>query len=108
MTFGTKLQKMRESKNISQKEISLILEVSQTIYGKWESDRFFPTYRNLKKLAAFYELDVESLVQTETNHGNSFKNKKPKKKYLKKILKDIKELKILLHIHIKFIRNKKK
>ena len=43
MTFGTKLQKLREEKNISQKEISDLLEISQTIYGKWESDIFYPT-----------------------------------------------------------------
>jgi transcriptional regulator with XRE-family HTH domain len=67
MTFGTKLKKLREEKNISQKEISDLLEISQTIYGKWESDIFYPTYKNLQKLAQFYMIDVESLTKKEAD-----------------------------------------
>ncbi|MFH6986583.1 helix-turn-helix domain-containing protein [Flavobacterium collinsii] len=67
MTFGTRLQKLRNEKRMSQKEISIILEVSQTIYGKWESDIFYPTYKNLKKIAAFYKISVEELVDHECN-----------------------------------------
>ncbi|TDP04002.1 helix-turn-helix domain-containing protein [Flavobacterium sp. 245] len=109
MTFGTKLRKLRESKNISQKEISLILEVSQTIYGKWESDRFFPTYKNLKKLASFYKINVDFLVQTEVeiSKGEITEKKRFKKKYLKEILRNIKELKTLIHTHFMHSHNKK-
>lgn len=110
MTFGTKLRKLRESKNISQKEISLILEVSQTIYGKWESDKFFPTYKNLKKLAIFYKIEVDFLVQAEveTSKGDSIKKKRFKKKYLKEILRNIKELKTLMDTHFIHIHDKKR
>lgn len=65
MTFGTRLKKLREEKNISQIEISNILDISQTIYGKWESDIFYPKYKNLKKLAEFYMLDVECLTKND-------------------------------------------
>ena len=65
MTFGTKLQKLRSEKRMSQKEISTILKVSQTIYGKWESDIFYPTYKNLKKIAAFYKISVDRLVDVK-------------------------------------------
>lgn len=100
MTFGTKLQKLRNEKRMSQKEISGILEVSQTIYGKWESDRFYPTYKNLKKIAAFYMIDVELLTEDQGNlsiekNTDSFKNTSESKssetilKLLKKIEKAV-------------------
>ncbi|MEG2101067.1 MAG: helix-turn-helix transcriptional regulator [Flavobacterium sp.] len=112
MTFGTKLQNLRYNRKISQKEISIILEVSQTIYGKWESDKFFPTYKNLKKIATFYDIDVETLVRTEKelNKVNSSEIKDfkliSKKKYLKEISKDIKELKVLLQRQIMCIEER--
>lgn len=103
MTFGTKLQKLRVEKNMSQKEVSDILEVSQTIYGKWESDIFFPTYKNLKKIAAFYVLDVESLTDCkeninriqESNFLNKISNSNSQKKILKLLTKVEKALFLL-------------
>ena len=112
MTFGTKLQKLRYSKKISQKEISLVLEVSQTIYGKWESDKFFPTYKNLRKIASFYDIEIDTLVGTEKAldkiNSSEVKNFKltSKKKYLKEISKDIKELKVLLQRQIMCLQEK--
>lgn len=97
MTFGTKLQKLRIEKNMSQKEISNILEVSQTIYGKWESGIFFPTYKNLKKIAAFYLVDIESLTDNKKNLNCSQKsnifNKISNVNSSKKIFKLLRRLK---------------
>ena len=67
MTFGTKLQQLRSEKRMSQKEISAILKVSQTIYGKWESDIFYPTYKNLKKIAVFYNISTDALADVKDN-----------------------------------------
>lgn len=115
MTFGTKLQKMRLEKNISQKEISNILEVSQTIYGKWESDIFFPTYKNLKKIVAFYVIDVESLtdckeninISQEVNFLNEISNSSSSKRIVK-LLNRIEEALFLLKKQIENLETKNK
>lgn len=96
MTFGTKLQKLRIEKKMSQREISNILEVSQTIYGKWESDIFFPTYKNLKKIAVFYLVDVESLTDNKNTldcpQESNFLNKTSNSNSSKKIFKLLKRI----------------
>lgn len=96
MTFGTKLQRLRIEKKMTQKEISNILEVSQTIYGKWESDIFYPTYKNLKKIAAFYMLDVESLTEDKQNlrecKKSNFLKKMSNLKSSKSIIKLLKKI----------------
>jgi transcriptional regulator with XRE-family HTH domain len=96
MTFGTKLQKLRIEKKMTQKEISNVLEVSQTIYGKWESDIFYPTYKNLKKIANFYMLDVESLTEDKQHlkkcKKSSFLKNVPNLKSSKSIIKLLKKI----------------
>lgn len=114
MTFGTKLQKLRIEKKMSQKEISNILEVSQTIYGKWESDIFFPTYKNLKKIASFYLVDIECLADNkktvdcpqEFNFLNKISDQNPSKKIFK-ILKKIEKRLLLLTRQIEFFKDKR-
>jgi transcriptional regulator with XRE-family HTH domain len=110
MTFGTKLQKLRQEKKISQKEISNILEVSQTIYGKWESDIFYPTYKNLQKLASFYIIDVETLTKNDAHidivNSSSLINNSSKLNSLKAISqlsKNIKKLVSLVQIQIELL-----
>jgi transcriptional regulator with XRE-family HTH domain len=106
MTFGTKLKKLREEKNISQKEIASILEVSQTIYGKWESDVFYPTYKNLQKLASFYMVDVDSLTKSDDSvniiNSSNFINNSPNSKLnslkaITELSKSIEKLVLLVH-----------
>lgn len=111
MTFGTKLQKIRIEKKMSQKEISNILEVSQTIYGKWESDIFFPTYKNLKKIAAFYLVDVESLTDNKkilncSEQFNLLNKKSNSSKKTFKLLKKIEKLLLLLKRQIEVLKIK--
>ena len=115
MTFGTKLQKLRIEKNMSQKEISNILEVSQTIYGKWESDIFFPTYKNLKKIAAFYLIDIESLADNKKNldclQASNVLNKNIRCKFIRKISKLLKKIEkslVILKNQIDVLEAKKK
>lgn len=89
---------------MSQKEISTILEVSQTIYGKWESDIFYPTYKNLKKIAAFYMIDVVSLVEDKENlkseEKSNFNRGIPKSKTMFKLLKKIEKVMFLIREQI--------
>lgn len=74
--------------------------MSQTIYGKWESDIFYPTYKNLRKLASFYKVDVESLTKNEASINfinNSSNSKLNSLKSISQLSKNIEKLVFLVH-----------
>jgi transcriptional regulator with XRE-family HTH domain len=77
MSLGTKLRELRTSKNLSQMQVAVELDVSQTAYGKWESDQTKPGIDNLLKISEFYETDIYNLLdQKEGNHNfnNTYDN----------------------------------
>ncbi|MCX8526232.1 helix-turn-helix domain-containing protein [Chryseobacterium formosus] len=62
MTLGTKLNKLRTGRNLTQMQIAEKLHISQNAYNKWESDKAKPAMENLMKIADFYETDVYDLL----------------------------------------------
>ena len=62
MTLGTKLNKLRTARNLTQMQIAEQLRISQNAYNKWESDKAKPAMENLMKIADFYETDVYDLL----------------------------------------------
>lgn len=66
MTNGTILRKLRERKQLSQKEIAEKLDVAQSTYSQWESD--LSTYKvdMLPKLAEVFDVDVTELIPKGT------------------------------------------
>jgi len=62
MTLGTKLNKLRTGRNLTQVQIAEKLQISQNAYNKWESDKAKPAMENLMKIADFYETDVYDLL----------------------------------------------
>lgn len=77
MSLGTKLRKLRQEKKLSQTQVAVELDVSQTAYGKWESDQMKPGIDNLLKISSFYETDIYDLLDDkEGNHNfnNTYDN----------------------------------
>lgn len=77
MSLGTKLHKLRQEKKLSQTQVALELDVSQTAYGKWESDQMKPGIDNLLRIANFYETDIYDLLEDKegnNNFSNSYDN----------------------------------
>lgn len=62
MTLGTKLNKLRTGRNLTQVQIAEKLHISQNAYNKWESDKAKPAMENLMRIADFYETDVYDLL----------------------------------------------
>lgn len=62
MTLGTKLNRLRTGRNLTQVQIAEKLHISQNAYNKWESDKAKPAMENLMKIADFYETDVYDLL----------------------------------------------
>ncbi|KFF02278.1 helix-turn-helix domain-containing protein [Chryseobacterium luteum] len=75
MTLGTKLNKLRTDRKLTQVQIAERLHVSQNAYNKWESDKAKPAMENLMKIADFYETDVYDLLDeksiVQTNNDKS-------------------------------------
>ena len=77
MSLGTKLRELRTNRNLSQMQLAVELDVSQTAYGKWESDQTKPGIDNLLKISEFYETDIYNLLNDkESNHNfnNTYDN----------------------------------
>ncbi|REC50990.1 MULTISPECIES: helix-turn-helix domain-containing protein [Chryseobacterium] len=75
MSLGTKLRALRTERNLSQTQVAMELDISQTAYCKWESDQTKPGIDNLLKISEFYETDIYDLLKdegyTQINKENS-------------------------------------
>lgn len=70
MSLGTKLRELRTGRNLSQTQVAMELDVSQTAYGKWESDQSKPGLDNLLKISEFYETDIYDLLENKDGNHN--------------------------------------
>ncbi len=64
------LKELRKSKEISQNELSIILDISQSAIAKWELGKAEPTANALIKLSKYYEVTTDYLLGIEDDFGN--------------------------------------
>ncbi len=57
-----RLRDLREDKDLLQKNISIILNVSQTNYSKYELEKINIPIDTLKKLALFYNTSIDYIL----------------------------------------------
>jgi len=63
MLFGDRLRMLREEKEITQKQLGAIINISDRVVGYYESNNRFPKAEAiLKKLAAFFHCSVDYLI----------------------------------------------
>lgn len=64
---------LREDRDLRQRELAAVLNVSQNTYSQYENGVIELTAENLIKLADFYDVSVDYLLgrtkQPEVNHG---------------------------------------
>ena len=60
-----RLKELRQEQKLSQKEIAQILKVGQTTYSGWETGKFEIDFKNLKKLAEFYNVSIDYILGYE-------------------------------------------
>lgn len=63
--FGERLQNLRKSRNLSQKEVSNALGISASVLSNYESSERTPSLENLISLAAFYRCSTDYLLGLE-------------------------------------------
>lgn len=119
MTLGTKLNKLRTGRHLTQVQIAEKLQISQNAYNKWESDKAKPAMENLMKIADFFETDVYDLldetpiVQNNTDravgniHNNNTVtiNNNTSEELLESIIKNQQDIARLVETQTKLIEN---
>jgi len=72
MNVGEKLKKLRYSADKTLKEISEIAGVSLNTIYRWEHNHSTPRKAALKKVADFYGLPLEAILQQYPSDGSAF------------------------------------
>lgn len=62
MNFAENLKNERLKRNLSQKEVSEIIHISQQQISKYESGKLQPSIEMLIQLANFYDISIDKLV----------------------------------------------
>jgi len=65
MSFGERLKRLRVEKGLSQQELADILKVNRATLGNWEIDRTSPGYTTLCKIAKYFNVTVDYLLNGE-------------------------------------------
>ena len=60
--FGNRLKELRISKNLSQEELSNILNVRKSSISNWETGKATPTFDMLTKIAQYFGVTIDYLL----------------------------------------------
>jgi len=81
MNFGKKIKKLRKEKRLSKKKLGNELNVSKQTVSKWESNKSIPDIETQEKIAEFFYVKTDYLIN-EKDEELSKKKRKMKKKIL--------------------------
>ncbi|MGN0383970.1 MAG: helix-turn-helix domain-containing protein [Eubacterium sp.] len=80
--FGNKLCSLREEKGLSQKQLAVILDVSDKTISKWENGQSIPRMETFEKIAKLFNIsldvfltDDEAEMERHKVKRNAFRNK---------------------------------
>ena len=65
MVFADKLKELRKTRKMTQEELASEIYVSRPMIAKYETGKAYPTNEILQRIADFFEISVEELVQRE-------------------------------------------
>jgi transcriptional regulator with XRE-family HTH domain len=71
MKMGTFLTKLRNEKNLRQQDEADIFQVSPQAVSKWESGDSVPDIATLEKLASFYKVGIDEIINGERKNPDT-------------------------------------
>ena len=80
---GNKLRELREKRGILQKQLAISVGVSTSTIGMYEQSRREPDNNTLKKIANYFGVSTDYLLD---NENSNIKNKSKDKEVLKNVL----------------------
>jgi transcriptional regulator with XRE-family HTH domain len=77
MDIGKNIRRLREAKNLSQKEVAISLDIAPTQYSRIENNKVSPGITSIIKIAKVLDVSIDTLVYGEKNptEGIKIKNK---------------------------------
>lgn len=63
--LGNKIYELRKSKNLTQEDLALLLDISDKSVSKWENGSSKPTISNLKKLSNIFDITLDELIELD-------------------------------------------
>lgn len=67
MTFGEKLQNLRNNNKLSQEKVAELVGVSRQAVSKWENDLSYPDTKNLIILSETFKVSMDELLNLSSN-----------------------------------------
>ncbi|CAG7632685.1 helix-turn-helix domain-containing protein [Paenibacillus allorhizosphaerae] len=67
MKLGKRISELRERKQITQGELAQIIGVTRAALSHYENDRRQPDYDTLMKIAKFFSVSVEYVIEGNEN-----------------------------------------
>lgn len=68
--FGRRIRELRTEKNLTQKNLAVILECNQSMITRWEREECEPTESVIKRAAVFFNVSSDYLLGLEDDFGN--------------------------------------
>lgn len=65
MKFALKLKELRESRNLTQRDLADILDISKGSIGMWESTDRMPNSKSLQQIAQYFNVPMEELLEVD-------------------------------------------
>lgn len=62
LNFGENLKRLRKERNLSQEQLSEMLNVSRQAISKWESNKTYPDIENLMLLRNIFNTTLDDLL----------------------------------------------
>ena len=62
LDFANKLKELRTAKAMSQKDLAIILNVSQNAIFNWENNKREPALSMVQQIAKYFNVSVDSLI----------------------------------------------
>ena len=60
--INKRLKQLRQEKNLLQKDVAIVLNITTSAYGFYEQGKRTPDVTTIKKLAEFYNVTVDYLL----------------------------------------------
>jgi transcriptional regulator with XRE-family HTH domain len=72
MSLGEILRNLLEERDMTQKQFANILNVSASAFGNYVQDTREPDYDTLKRLASYFNVSIDYLLDYRTPKANTF------------------------------------
>jgi len=60
--FSENLKKIRKSKNLTQRQVAVGIDVGERLYQRYEQGQGLPSFENLWALADFFDVSMDYLM----------------------------------------------